>query len=67
MRSINGLAGPHWQLGQLASCHAILRGTPARSFTVRQLAHPVCLQGEGGGTARTNPPGDIAAGYVKDL
>jgi hypothetical protein len=45
----------------------ILRGTPARSFTVRQLAHPVCLQGEGGGTARTNPPGDIAAGYVKDL
>jgi len=33
MRSINGLPGPHRQLGQLASRHAILRGTPARSFT----------------------------------
>jgi hypothetical protein len=57
MRSINGLAGPHWQLGQVASCHAILRGTPARSFTgCASWRTPfACRARGGGGPAPTHP------------
>ena len=66
--------GPMASLAHTGSWGSSPRATPSRgehrpvvSRGARAGAPRYCLQGEGGERACSNPPDDIAAGYVEDL